>query len=284
MRRNWSRRLGVCAAALAAFLAGLSAFSATAVALDQRTVHGSATAPNACTNTFLPPGALFPSSTIGVTVSSDAGPQPLHDLDPVTLSNTTVEVIVPAGFLQPGVDAGIYGDGQTYAVAVAPVIAGSDTVEATQEFEQTTTTTVHVVDGLVLPLTATVQLPDTIWHPAISGRDIFFSEKSVRVVIEIDLLSAFGPVTLTSECAALREVVFIALGAPLCLATQADPCTIPTTTSPPESTVVNQSTTTPGGTTLPRTGSSSGYAVFVALSCIAGGALLLIRRRRNLLG
>jgi LPXTG-motif cell wall-anchored protein len=48
--------------------------------------------------------------------------------------------------------------------------------------------------------------------------------------------------------------------------------------------VFNQSTTTPGAITLPRTGSSSGYAVFVALSCIAGGALLLIRHRRNLVG
>jgi LPXTG-motif cell wall-anchored protein len=47
-------------------------------------------------------------------------------------------------------------------------------------------------------------------------------------------------------------------------------------------TVVNQATTVPGATAaLPRTGSSSGYAVFFGLSCIAGGALLLIRRRRN---
>jgi LPXTG-motif cell wall-anchored protein len=47
-------------------------------------------------------------------------------------------------------------------------------------------------------------------------------------------------------------------------------------------TVVDQATTTtaaPGPDTLPRTGSSSGFAVFFALSCLAGGALLLIRRR-----
>ena len=46
-------------------------------------------------------------------------------------------------------------------------------------------------------------------------------------------------------------------------------------------TVVSQATTVPGATALPRTGSSSGYAVFFGLSCIAGGALLLIRRGRN---
>lgn len=40
-------------------------------------------------------------------------------------------------------------------------------------------------------------------------------------------------------------------------------------------------TVAPGSTALPRTGSSSGYAVFFGLSCIAGGALLAIRRRRN---
>ncbi|MDQ1508747.1 MAG: hypothetical protein QOG50_591, partial [Actinomycetota bacterium] len=47
--------------------------------------------------------------------------------------------------------------------------------------------------------------------------------------------------------------------------------------------VVNQTTTVPaaGGTTLPRTGSTSGYAVFIGVTCIAGGALLLLRRRRN---
>ena len=65
----------------------------------------------------------------------------------------------------------------------------------------------------------------------------------------------------------------------------------PTTTTPvtgvgstvPIPTVINQATTTtvPGATALPRTGSSSGYAAFFGLSCIAGGALLAIRRRGN---
>jgi LPXTG-motif cell wall-anchored protein len=68
-----------------------------------------------------------------------------------------------------------------------------------------------------------------------------------------------------------------------------------TTTTQPETTtttpitqqgntvpIVNQTTTSaPGAGNLPRTGSSSGIAVFFGLSCIAGGALMLIRRRRN---
>jgi LPXTG-motif cell wall-anchored protein len=221
---------------------------------------------------------------IGVTVSSDAGPQPLQDLDPVTLSNTTVRVSVPAGFLQPGIDAGIFGDGQTFPMTVAPVIAGSDTVEATQEFEETTTATVHVVDGVVLPFTATVQLPDTIWHPAIPGRDIFFTEKSVRVVMVIDLAQAISPVTLTSECAPSQEGAFIALGHSQCGALEGCDGHDPTTTGPRASTVIGQTTTVPRATMLPRTGSSAGYAVFVGLSCLAGGALLLIRRRRGVVG
>lgn len=191
---------------------------------------------------------------------------------------------MPSSFLQSGIDAGIFGDGQTFPMTIAPVFAGSNTVEATHQFEETTTTTVHVVDGAVLPLTATVQLPDSIWHPARPFSEMSFTEKSVRVVILIDLAQAIGPVTLTSDCAPSQASAFIVLGV-FCAVTEADPCTTSTTTTgPPESTVVNQATTVPGGNTLPRTGSSSGYAVFVGLSCIAGGALLLIRRRKEVVG
>jgi LPXTG-motif cell wall-anchored protein len=221
-------------------------------------------------------------STVAVTVSSDAFPQP-PDVDPVTLSNTSVQVSVPAGFLQPAIDAGIFGEGQTFAASVAPVIAGSNTVEATQEFEETTTVTVRVVDGVVLPFTATVLLPDTIWHPTSEVTDVSFAEKSLRVAIVIDELDLIGSAVLTSDCAPREERVFVTLGS-LCPVAQAIPCSTSTTTGPPESTVVTQATTVPGGTTLPRTGSSSGYGVFVGLSCVAGGALLLIRRRADAVG
>ena len=255
----------------------MSALSATPAAAAV-TVHGSATNPNTCTSTLVPPGQT-PPSTLGVTISSDASPQPPHDLDPVTLSNTTVEVRVPANFLQPGIDAGIFGDGQTFPVTVTPVIAGSNTVEATQEFEETTSATVRVVDGAVLPLVATVQLPDTIWQPASAGADIAFTEKSVRVVVVMDLLSVVSQLVLTSDCVPSEERAFIALGS-VCPVDGPCGATQPTFTGPPLG-VINPSTTMPGPTTLPRTGSSSGYIAFVGLSCVAGGALLLVRRRRD---
>jgi LPXTG-motif cell wall-anchored protein len=277
MRRNWSRRLAICAAGLAACLAVLSAFSATALAAS--TVHGSATDLNTCTGTFDPPGQPPPPppSTLGITISSDASPEPPHELDPVTLSNTTLKVSVPASFLQLAIDAGIFDDGKTFPATVALVIAGSNTVEATHAFEENTTVTLHVVDGAVQLLTATVQLQDTIWHPASVGPDISFTEKSVQVVVVIDR-ELLSPVVLTLECAPSEDRAFVALGSAcpvvaLCGGTES------TTTAPPESTVFRQAP----DPILPRTGSSSGYAVFVALSCIAGGALLLIRRRRDLI-
>src|SRR4051812_46107886 len=269
MRRNSSRRLALCGVALTACLACFWAVSATAVAAPGTfvdgppTVHGSATVLNACTSTFMPPGATPPPSTLGISVSSDAGPQPPNGLDPVTLSNTTVKVSVPSSFLQSGIDAGIFGDGQSFPMTIAPVIAGSNTVEETQQFEETTTTTIDVVDGAVQPLTATVQLPDSIWHPARPFSEMSFAEKSVRVVILIDLAQVISPVTLTSDCAPSEERAFIVLGT-FCAVAQADPCTTSTTgpqVSASDPTVLNQSTTVPGATTLPRTGSSSGYAV-----------------------
>jgi LPXTG-motif cell wall-anchored protein len=269
--------LAVWVAALATSLAALSAFSATAVAAS--TVHGSVTDLNTCTGTFDPPVQPPPSppSTLGITISSDASPEPPHDLDPVTLSNTTVEVHVPASFLQLAIDAGIFDDGKTFPATVALVIAGSNTVEATNAFEENTTVTLHVVDGAVQPLTATVQLPDTIWHPASVGPEIAFTEKSLQVVVTIDR-ELLSPLVVTLECAPSADRAFVALGS-ACPVVARCGGTESTTTAAPESTVFRQAP----DPILPRTGSSSGYAVFVALSCIAGGALLLIRRRRGVI-
>jgi LPXTG-motif cell wall-anchored protein len=262
----------------------MSAFSATAFGAAV-TVHGTATGRNECNATYSPSAPLPSALDVGVTISSRAGPQPL-DLGPVTLSDTTVSVSMPVSFLQPAIDEGILVDGQALPVLLSPVVAGSNTIEATHEYNETTTATIHVVDGMVRPLVATVQLPDTIWHPAMPDRDIFFTEKSVRVVLAIEPFSVITETTLTADCAPSDERVFIALGSTCPVDGPCDSTT--TMTGPPVSvsdpTVLNQSTTVPGGTTLPRTGSSSGYAVFVALSCIAGGALLLIRRRREVVG
>jgi LPXTG-motif cell wall-anchored protein len=290
MRRNSSRRLVLCGVALTACLACFWAVSATAVAAPgtfvdgPQTVHGSATGRNECNATYSPSAPLPSALDVGVTISSSAGPQPL-DLGPVTLSDTTVAVSLPVSFLQPGIDDGTFADGQALPVLIAPVVAGSNTVEATHEYSETTTATIHVADGMVQPLRATVQLPDTIWHPAMSDRDIFFTEKSVRVVLAIEPLSVITETTLTADCVPSDERVFIALGSTCPVD---GPCDSTSTTSPivtfTDPTVLNQSTTVPGPNTLPRTGSRSGDAVLFGLSCIAGGALLLIRRRREVVG
>lgn len=289
MRKRRSQPLWVWAAALAAGLAGVCASSPAAIAApgtlvdDPATVHGSATDVYHCTSTFNPAGAQSAPQRLGVTISSDAGPQPPGN-GPITLSNTTVSISLPASFLQTGVDAGIFGDGQTFPVTISPVVAGSNTVEATHVYDgENATTTVHVVGGVAQPLEATVRLPDTTWHPVRPDLDFVFSGKSVRVVVIIDFLSSIAPTVLTSECVPSAERDFVALGT-LCAVTSDCSGTEATTTAAPTSTVVDQSnpsTAVPGATTLPRTGSSSGYAVFFGLSCIAAGALLLTRRRTN---
>jgi LPXTG-motif cell wall-anchored protein len=281
MTRSRSGRSAVCAAALAAFLAGLSALPSTAFAAlgtyidDSGTVRGSVTDRNACNATLDPPAQPPGPVMVAVTISSAASPQP-HNLDPVSLSHTTVEVTVPAQFVQAGIDAGIYSDGQTFPVTVSPVIAGSNTVEATHEYEASTTVTVRVVEGVARPLTATVQLPDTIWHPASRAGAILFTEQSARVVIALEPLSATSSVQ-TFECAPSGDRAFIALGG-------TEPTTTtqgPTTTSISDAPIVNQTTTVPVVAALPRTGSSSGYAVLFGLCCLAGGALLIGRRGNN---
>jgi len=275
-RRSCPRRLSMCAGALAACLVGLTSYSTSAVATPL-TVHGSATDENNCLGSI--PGVTESGiSSFLVTVSSDASPQP-HGIGPVTLSNTTAEVRVGADFFQAGVDAGLIGDGFTMPTTVSVTLAGSNTVEATHTFTQNMTTTLQVVGGVTRPLVMTLQLPDTVWHPVSTGADVSFREKSVRIVLTLDLSSSsVGEIIVhTSKCTPSSVRPFIALGG-----TEETTTSGPTTNTfigdPP---IVDQTTMVGGVTTLPLTGSSSGYAVFFGLSCVAGGVLLIGRSRKS---
>jgi hypothetical protein len=256
---------------------GLTSYATSAVAAPL-TVHGSATDDNNCLGSI--PGVLASgiSSRFLVSMSSDASPQP-HGVGPVTLSNTTAEVRIGADFFQPGVDAGLIGDGFAMPTTVSVTLGGSNTVEAVNAFTQSMTTTLQVVGGVARPLAMALQLPDTVWHPVSAGADVFFREKSAQIVLTLDLSSSsVGEIVVhTSHCSPSSARPFIALGGSE-ETTSSGPTTSTFIGDPP---IVNQTTTVGGDTTLPRTGSSSGYAVCFGLSCVAGGVLLIGRSRKS---
>jgi hypothetical protein len=241
----------------------------------QESKHGAATSQNACKSHLDPQIADDGTPTIGVSVSADAFGQP-HLNKPITLSNTKATVSIPADLLQLGVDAGIIFDGQTIPSVVKFVIEGKGTTQKTHSYTVNATVTVHVTGGVAKPLSSTVTLPDTTWTP-VAGSDVFFSEKSLNITSTIDLSNQIGiVVTATFNCNGTGATV-IALGA------FGPPGTTPPTLPPPPVTAattaptVAPQTVPPGGTsgTLPRTGSSSGLLIALAVGLLTAGLFAL---------
>jgi hypothetical protein len=243
---------------------------------EQKSVHGAATSQNACKSHLDPQIADDGTPTIGVSVSADAFGQP-HLNQPITLSNTKATVSIPADLLQLGVDAGIIFDGQTIPSVVKFVIEGKGTTQKTHSYTVNATVTVHVTGGVAKPLSSTVSLPDTTWTP-VAGSDVFFSEKALNITSTIDLSNQIGIVVTAFFTCSGTGASFIALGAfglP-----GAPPSTLPppsvtaaTTAAPP----VTGAAVPPGGTsgTLPRTGSSSGLLIALAVGLLTAGLFAL---------
>ncbi|HTL83668.1 MAG TPA: hypothetical protein VL856_00685 [Acidimicrobiia bacterium] len=162
------------------------------------TVSGSATAANACILTLVPDLQPAGSVSLSATFSSDASPQP-HDGAPVTLSNTTGSATLPSALFQLGVDGGLFHDGDVLPLSFKPVLAGSNTVEATHSYAVSSTATLHVVGGVAQPITATVTLPDTTWHPSNRSLPVVITEQSLQVVASLELVGV-GTVTATYSC------------------------------------------------------------------------------------
>ena len=240
----------------------------------QKSVHGAATSQNACKSHLDPQIAADGTPTIGVSVSADAFGQP-HLNQPITLSNTKATVSIPADLLQLGVNAGIIFDGQTIPSVVKFVIEGKGTTQKTHSFTVNATVTVHVTGGVAQPLSSTVNLPDTTWTP-VADSDVFFSEKALLITSTIDLSNQIGVVvTATFSCTG-TGASFIALGA------FGPPGAPPSTLPPPvttQPTVTQEATTTTlgvgGGGTLPRTGSSSGLLIALAVGLLTAGLFAL---------
>jgi hypothetical protein len=250
---------------------------------EQKSVHGSKSSPNACKSHLDPQLAADGTPTIGVTLAADAFGQP-HLNQPITLSNTKGTVSIPADLLQLGVDAGIIFDGQQIPSTVKFVIAGTGTTQKTHTFTVSATVTVHVTGGVAQPLSSTFSLPDTTWTP-VAGSDVFFSEKSLFITSTIDLSNQIGViVTATFNCSGNGATV-IALGA------FGPPGTTPTTAPPPVTSGTTAPTVAPlapppavDSGTLPRTGSSTGLLLAIAVGLLTAGlfALKATSRRSDL--
>ena len=200
LRSAGTRRCLIGVSVIAICVVGPRWGMTSAGAATQTTVHGAATAANSCTVTVdpavQPPGV----SSVSVSVSSDASPEP-HNGGAVTLSNTKLTVTIPSAVIQQAVDAGLVRDGFVIPSVYSAVLAASNTVEATHTYSVNTTETVHVINGVAQPLTATMTLPNATWHPIDGATPVVFTEHSLRVVQTIDLrLSIRVIVTQTFAC------------------------------------------------------------------------------------
>jgi hypothetical protein len=239
----------------------------------QKSIHGAATSQNHCVSHLEPAGLADDGvPIIGVSMSSDAFGQP-HEGKPITLSNTKATISIPADLLQLGVDAGLVFDNQQIPSVAKLIVNGKGTTQQTHTYTVSTTVTVHVNGGVAQPLSSTFALPDTTWTPQSIDKQVDFSERSLNITSTIDLSTVIGfIVTATFNCNG-TGTAFVSLGglaAPTTTTTVAPP-----PTPAPSVTEAATTTTTPGGGTLPRTGSSSGLLLALAVGLLTAGLFAL---------
>jgi hypothetical protein len=131
------------------------------------------------------------------------------------LSNTTLTVTFPADLIQTGVDVGLIGDGFTIPTVLSPELAGSNTVEAVHTYSVSTMQTVHVVGGVVQPMTTTLSLPDTTWNPIDAALPVVITEKSTQAVLTLNL-PAVGTFAQTFDCTPTTTSAIVTLGGLTC--------------------------------------------------------------------
>jgi hypothetical protein len=216
---------------------------------------------------FLPPTTVV----VGTVLSTDAFPQP-HKGEPITLTNTKISISVPASLIQTGVDAGLVTDGMEVPATLTLVLDGSGTTEGSHTYTAHQTVPIHVVNGTAQPLSATVVLPDTTWHPVSDTTDVVFSEKSMTIGAFLNII---GGVNATFDCKPAGTPQLIALSGQ-----SPQPPTTTTETVAPEST---PTTTAPAGSsTLPRTGGSVLFLLVFAAAALDLGVVLIAASRRRL--
>jgi hypothetical protein len=215
-------------------------------------------------------------ATVGVTISTDAFPQP-HLGDEITLSHTKLTLNISADLLQQGVDAGIISNGLVVTSNVTLVVGASNASPSTHTYKLTKQkATVHVVNGQAQPLTVTVPLENTKWNPKSKNLPVLFTEKSLAINSSIPIL---GTVHAIFTCAPNGTLQFAALAA--------NGTSVPTTTPVHGQGHGSATTTTTvaavstSGETLPRTGANVLFLLVIAAILVdLGFALTGAARKR----
>ena len=263
---------GVAQAATTTTVAGGS--TTTTTLPPQKSVHGSTNNINNCQSALNPPIQPGGPDKIGVTISSDAFPQP-HEGDPIKLTNTKVSISIPASLLQVGVSVGIIFDGQQIPSTLTLVVAGSNTTQKTHKYVASSTVTVHVIGGQAQPLTSTLNLPNFTWTPTSkfdpcrSPRSRWSSSRR-----STSRTSSGSSLFATFTCKPAGTVDFMDIGG---LTAPATTTTVTTTTTTIAPTTVAP-TVAPAATTanqLPRTGSQTGWLLALAVVLLSLGLFVV---------
>jgi len=178
-----SRALGA-AVALTCTLGALVSPAMTGHAAAD-TVTADTSVDNFCTLGEIPPLSTQPAN-IAFDFSMDASPQP-HDGARITLSQTTLQVTLPAEEIQGGVDTGLIADGLDVPTSVDVTLSGANTIEGTQSFSLSADAIVHVVAGVAQPLVATMSVPTTTWLPSDPESPVVFVEHDADLRYDLRL-------------------------------------------------------------------------------------------------
>ena len=258
----------------------------TTVPVKQVAISGSSTDQNNCATTLTPDltGSGTTTNAVPVTFSTTAFPQP-HEGDPITLSKTSVKVAISGAILQPGVTLGFITDGLKVPSVLTVAVAGSSTKEGVQTIKINTDAVVHVVNGQAQPLTAIVNLPNSVWHPKDAKTPVIFTEKSVTIKSTIDLTASLGlTVNAEFDCTPSSAPPFVALAAQGTALPSTTTTVSPVTVTPQSvaTTTTVKAAAAAGTGTLPFTGGSALLLLIVAAGLFdAGLALIAVTRRQR---
>jgi hypothetical protein len=252
----------------------------------QVTVHRSETDENDCNVKLDPEVQPAGRTKVKVTLASDAFPQP-HFGDPITLSNGVGTVVVPAGLLQVGVDAGLIHDGDTVPSDVTLVVAGQNTNPPSHKYATHVVSVIRVIGGKAQPISGSQALPNTTWTPINKNADVFITEKSLSIVSHVTIPGL--NITATFSCTS-SAAPFVALGATGNPGLAGGGTGSSGGPDPSGTGATSQAAgaAATGSNELPRTGTSPWPLMIVATFCVGsglavtGGARRAGRRRRRL--
>jgi hypothetical protein len=207
---------------------------------------------------------------------------------PITLSGTTATIAIGADVLQAGVDSTppLITDHMKVPSTMTLVVTGSNTTENQHTYVKAATAEIRVINHQAQPLTVTVALPNTVWHPTSDKVDVTFAEKGMKITSSINIL---GGLTAVFECQPgpslrLQPTIVHEGEAPSTTTLPPNSASTEGTTAAPATTAAPTGTTgSTSGTSgsLPRTGASWVLLLVLAAAAIDVGIVMIGATRRR---